>query len=398
MTLDCRGCGAPLSLSSPVDVVRCEFCGVENRVQQTAAPSPIETAQLSPEVAAEQEDKHRRVSIGCVMFTFLAFSITAPALFNLCSSVVSRTDPKDLDRVAVFRSQGELHKALGGDINGKSLYVKLKSPYELLYFGFGDEGRLENLSVKFPEDTGCSAQHNAIRQRLSQRFGTKFDGEYWRFGGATVSFERNCSTLGLSIPKDCQLGVQRREALWEVLKKDVFGLKGTMGDDAVNAAIGRGPSSQPEQVGLIISEMSLDDAMASLSSKLPGVEASSDRTSYEVPFDGKLFKGVMVTWHNRNGGKIQGLLFRATRDKSLQPASLAPCIAQHTGAKFQTQLENYAQQKVNYHFDLGEVSGEVHAGAINVWVVRKPSSAFDSAAILPGTVVTLFKAVAACDT
>jgi hypothetical protein len=141
------------------------------------------------------------------------------------------------------------------------------------------------------------------------------------------------------------------------------------------------------------SSVALDDAMASLSSKLPGVEASSDHTTYEVPFDGKLFKGVMVTWCNRQHGKIAGLLFRATRDDSLKPASLAPCIARHTGAKFRTQLENYAQQKVSYYFDLGEISGDVHEGAINVWAVGDRAER----SILPRTVVTLFKAVAACD-
>lgn len=317
----------------------------------------------------------------------LLLTLVVPAISSKCSSL-GRTDPKQLARLAATAPLEKLYAELGGNVYERGLHVDLKAPYDFINFDYGDRPLWGTLVVAFPEGTGCTAERQELRRRLSRRLGIRFDGDTWRVGGSNLTFERDCSRLVITVDPDSSSA--RREALWGLLNIDVFGQRGTLDEKQLDDVLGRNAAREPGQVGQVLAGMSLDDAMANVTSRLPNVEKGSSSTNYEIELAGNLFRGVMVEWQNRQAGGITGLLFRARKDDSLDPEPLALCFCRETGAKCQKRVDDYAKQETSYTFDLEEVTGSVRMGGIIL-------SALHYSALRPAMVKAIFNAVGVCD-
>lgn len=409
MLIECGFCGAPLDVRPSVAITKCRYCGKSTRTeaQRTIAPQtppnwrPPQRWRPPAHVPADSNVELRyhgsALAIGvavAVVALFVVGAITAGVTLERGQLPgVSGLDPAKLDAVTLLETPSELQAKIGGSFSesAKWVTVSMSAPFQNAVFTYWGDDRSRPSGVTFNfAGKGCTAEKTAIRDRLAERLGPRFDGKRWNWGAAHLSFDASCSNVvvGTEVGKETDAYAKRQaEVLWRVAKREVLGRGAELDETELRGLLGGGFDAKT--IAKALAGTNLDDAATKIEAKAPGSFLS--KTDVRIPLASPVFSHVGASYANEKGGAIKSLSVATLAWKNLSdPIGLAKCVAKRTGAKLDVQVTDYAAKKSSANLQLG--SARVYVGETSFHVSTSYGKVLEDTAI-----AAIVSAVEACD-
>ena len=178
----------------------------------------------------------------------------------------------------------------------------------------------------------------AIRQRLAAHLGRRLRGDHFNWEGAQLSYGTSYARAAADpkISTDTNPHWKdQADALWDVMRADVLGLKVTVTDAEARDWLGRGYALS--SLAAIDPAVDVDHSTAAMQAAFPSVQSRvSIGLRHTIALDHPLFGEAEVTWANEKAGTLQEAMVRpppqATDNKFASQDAIEACVQAAYGA------------------------------------------------------------------
>jgi LSD1 subclass zinc finger protein len=405
MLVECQHCGAPLDVRPGAETSKCRYCGTTTKISSTRTIAPQTPSDWRPpprwrppahmpaDSDVELHDKGGGGGGGLVAVIAILVGVAVViAVVVSKSGGIGGVAPEAFDAVTFKETATEMKQKLGGSLSGKSLRVDLKGPFSYAVISWDDKDRSHPSSMSvFTGTKTCTSQLQAMRAKLQEDLGSRFNGTAWYWGQMYLSFDANCSSIslyghGMGENEDWKPVI---EATWKLVRSDVFGRPARPSPEEFLGFLGRGyPAAD---VAAVVAGTTIDDGPAAVRKKLPGsvLHLFIDMEA-KIPLAHPTFRTVEARWPNKKSGSLSSLRVDALPNKLGDHLGVARCLGKEMNAPVEINETDYVKKTSDASLKIPGVTAHISADGVYF------SSSFSSGGLTPALVTALLLAIDRC--
>jgi len=387
MLIECQHCGAPLDVRAGVETSRCRYCGMTSRTALTKTLAPQTPPQWRPpptwrppqHVPADSniELKYQGGGggwIGVIVLLGILAGIGVPIYLSMHrpGGPLAGISVETLDKVTFQETPAQMADKLGGAPSGdksKYLRVDLKGSFDYMVIGWDEKDPSHPASVSFhaSKRKSCTSELVAMRDKIAKDLGPRFDGKSWSWGPNYLSFGEDCAMIAIhSTVSEEKEWKETIEALWAVVRSDVFGRPGKPAKSELLHSLALGYKG--EAIATALASTTIDDAPGIVRKKFPAtILGQSSGLRAELPLTHPSIGTLTIEWENKKAGPLHSIDGRAYKSPMKGHMVLAVCLGKQTGANVEVRETDYMKKTSSTSLKLPGMSVNINEYGFNAY-------------------------------